>query len=268
MSCIGEPISYLRLERYGLGELSPVERQRIREHLAACAVCRGCFERVQADTRASDLAWLTSRLELAPPVAGAKAVMMPAPSRGWAGWRSWIAWGGGALGAGLALGLALMILPSRPTRPRAGSHAARDSAAPAPAPAPPKGARSKGDPLALELIRRDAQGRLLDPIGFAVGDRFKLLLTCPPELTGTVRVLAFQAGEVFEPIPAQQLRCGNRRALTGALQLDGDAPVALCAVFADNVGPDRISQARSPETLPAARVCVRLAPSPRAADPR
>jgi hypothetical protein len=38
-ACSGEPISWLRLERHGLGELPAEERARIDEHLAGCAAC-------------------------------------------------------------------------------------------------------------------------------------------------------------------------------------------------------------------------------------
>jgi hypothetical protein len=118
----------------------------------------------------------------------------------------------------------------------------------------------KGDSLALEVVRVDAQGRQREPSGFAAGDRFKLLLTCPPSLAGNWRVLAFQAGEVFEPVTQQLLRCGNRAAVGGAWALDGEAPVELCVVRADGVSAAVIDAARSPQALPEPNLCVRLAP--------
>ena len=41
--CIGEPVSWLRLERLHLGEISGPERARIEEHLAACRACAACL---------------------------------------------------------------------------------------------------------------------------------------------------------------------------------------------------------------------------------
>ena len=37
--CKGEPVSWLRLERYHLGELDGAERAQIEAHLAGCAAC-------------------------------------------------------------------------------------------------------------------------------------------------------------------------------------------------------------------------------------
>jgi anti-sigma factor RsiW len=37
--CLGEPISWLRLERHRLGELAPEERAEIDQHLARCPAC-------------------------------------------------------------------------------------------------------------------------------------------------------------------------------------------------------------------------------------
>ena len=117
----------------------------------------------------------------------------------------------------------------------------------------------KGGAVALSLVRLDAQGRLLEPVRFAPGDRFKLLVTCPPALQGPVRVLIFQAEAVYEPLPPQALRCGNRVALPGAFRLDGSRPVQVCAVL----GGARGSGIRAAEELRALgleHACVTLNP--------
>jgi hypothetical protein len=44
MTCIGEPISWLRLERHALAPDAAVA-----EHVAACAVCRQCLDELRAD---------------------------------------------------------------------------------------------------------------------------------------------------------------------------------------------------------------------------
>ncbi len=47
-TCVSEPISWLRLERYALGEaLDAVE---IARHLAECEACRACYGRVEVES--------------------------------------------------------------------------------------------------------------------------------------------------------------------------------------------------------------------------
>src|SRR6476619_6611196 len=48
MSCISEPISWLRLERYHLGQLDAAERARVAEHLLACPACGACLAHLAA----------------------------------------------------------------------------------------------------------------------------------------------------------------------------------------------------------------------------
>jgi hypothetical protein len=45
MACIGEPISWLRLERYALTGADA----GVRDHLATCDACRGCLDEIQRD---------------------------------------------------------------------------------------------------------------------------------------------------------------------------------------------------------------------------
>jgi len=121
---------------------------------------------------------------------------------------------------------------------------------------------TKGGSFALEVVRMDVHGRLLEPTKFAPDDRFKLLFSCPPAMTGALRVWVFQGGEVFEPLPAlENASCGNRRAVPGALQLTGSEPAELCAVM--QAGPAWRAEREPPQTpsqLPESSVCVRVAP--------
>lgn len=229
-SCIGEPVSYFRLERYSLHELPAEEDRSIAAHLEQCPVCRACYERIQADVRDSDIAALAAKLSRVPQL---PAAARPPVARA--------AWGFGALVASLAC--LLFVMRPQPTGPSVASDIT-----------------TKGDALALELVRADAQGQLLEPTHFAAGDRFKLLLTCPASFAGSVRVLAFQGGAFFEPVPAQRLEtCGNRRALAGAWQLDGTEAVELCAVFAD--AELDLSALKTAEELQSPHVCARLSPA-------
>jgi hypothetical protein len=215
MSCVSEPVSYLRLERYNLHELPAAEESRVAEHLARCPVCRACYARIQADARDADVALLAAKLSrpVSPPKAATRR---------------------GIYVTLLASAACLMLFLLEPL--------ARDG--------------TKGGELALELVRMSSAGQLLEPTHFAPGDRFKLAVSCPPELAGSVRVLAFQGSEVFEPVAAQALpECGNRRTLTGAWQLDGSEPVELCVVFGAGTSALRLREA-----LPESHVCAHVAP--------
>lgn len=229
-SCISEPVSYLRLERYSLQELPAEDDRRIAEHLAQCALCRACYERIQTDARAADVAAIAAKLGALEPLPDASRAARP-----------W--WGAAAVIASLAC----LLFVLRPQPESNGIVTQRTT---------------KGAELALELVRADAQGQLLEPTHFAPGDRFKLLVTCPAERAGSVRVLVFQAGEMFEPVPAQVLSsCGNRRALAGAWAFDGDAAADVCVVFAEP-GVD-LDAVRSADALTTPRVCARVSPAAR-----
>src|SRR5688572_23840574 len=72
MACIGEPISWPRLERYALGGGDAA----IRDHLAGCVACRRCLDEIERDVVAlPPLAVPAKRRwwKLALPIAGALA---------------------------------------------------------------------------------------------------------------------------------------------------------------------------------------------------
>jgi anti-sigma factor RsiW len=43
-TCIGEPVSWLRLEQLALGELPAPAADAVHAHLGACAVCAACLD--------------------------------------------------------------------------------------------------------------------------------------------------------------------------------------------------------------------------------
>lgn len=224
-TCIGEPVSYLRLERYELRELPAEEHQRVAEHLAQCATCRACYERLHADAREHDVAALHARLQRPRP-------QPKAAQR----WRSWL-WAPWALAASAAVVVLSVLVRQEQAVP----------------PDPPG---TKGDGLAIELIRVDARGELLPPTHFAPGDRFKVAVSCPPALAGPVTLLVFQQGQAFTPFQLERLEsCGNRRVLQGAFELDGDAPVDVCVVF----GAIALRAAQERDALPEPHVCTHVA---------
>jgi hypothetical protein len=86
-SCIGEPISWLRLERYALERTDA----GVSEHVAACPACRACLDEISADIVAL------------PPLA------VPAPKRRW--WKLALPIGGALAAAAILL---LLLRPKAP----------------------------------------------------------------------------------------------------------------------------------------------------------
>src|SRR5687767_11570360 len=108
-SCVTEPISFLRLERYRLHELSAGETRAVSEHLARCEACRACFASIEEDDAA------LPELPIAAPRAAQVADLIElrgAAKRVRA--RRWMALSGGATGAlALAAAVLLMLLPKQ-----------------------------------------------------------------------------------------------------------------------------------------------------------
>ncbi|MCA9675926.1 MAG: zf-HC2 domain-containing protein, partial [Myxococcales bacterium] len=46
-TCVSEPVSWLRLERYALGELPGPLAREVAAHLAGCPACRACLDRIE-----------------------------------------------------------------------------------------------------------------------------------------------------------------------------------------------------------------------------
>ena len=231
MNACSEPISWLRLERYQLSELTGGEGLAVERHLRSCEACRRCLARVEEPLALPELAAL--------PVRAARA------RASWAGRRVRLTLAGTALAAAAAL--LLVIRPSGPgVEPTE----------------LPRVIAVKGGELALSLVREHAGDVALDTTRFAVGDRFKVLLTCPPPMRPFVDVVVLQDGQAFFPFSATQLsECGNERALDGAFTLDGG--VALVCAIADEGAPvSRDALRRQGRAgLPALTVCQTVLPA-------
>jgi hypothetical protein len=89
----------------------------------------------------------------------------------------------------------------------------------------PPVASVKGGTLALSLVRDRAGVATTSPATYAPGDRFRVLVTCPP--SADVQIAVLQAGRITLPLPPPS--CGNA-VTAGALRLTGEGPVAICAV--------------------------------------
>ena len=228
-----QPLSWLTLELFQLGELGGEKRLRVLAHLERCSCCRSCIQRIEAD-----------RERVLP--------ALPAMPRRRAWWRSRRA--RTALVGAVAAAAVLLLLLALPRTPPPSTHPPRRLAA------------FKGGELAIGLVRERRGAVEQDPARFAPGDRFKVLVTAPsvdPPLAG--QVVVFQSGSVFFPLPlASPLPDGNRRPLAGAFALSGAAPVIVCLAVGDrpaDVSRKRLSRGR-PSDLPESLdvVCVPLQP--------
>jgi len=204
LACTAAPISWPRLEHYAL---APDDRE-IATHLETCAACRRCYDAIAAD-----------RVELRPLVAVA-----PAPAESW--WRrSRVRWLVPVLASAV---LALVLLWPRMATP------------PAPHAMTLVAIKGVGE-VAVELVR-DRDGAIAHgATGFRAGDRFELVLTCPPAATAqlpiAVEVRELASGRVDRPLPATAIACGNGVVVPGAFALTGASRHRVCAWIGDATTP-------------------------------
>jgi hypothetical protein len=198
-----EPLSWLTLERYALGELSPEERRDVEARLAESEQDRACLAEILSD-----------RSELPPlpqvsPIDSAKK-------------RQRTRWLGAS--ATLCAAAAVLVFLLRPSGELRDEHV-------------------KGREVALRLVS-DRQGP--EPTQFSAGERFKVEVTCPPSLSGSLRLVVLQGAELFEPLPRDaSFRCGNLVPWPGAFALDGSEPAEVCVYWGTREKPDRAELTRA-----------------------
>jgi hypothetical protein len=226
------PASWLRLELHALGELSATEAAQVAADVARDPDSRRCLERIQADRRAL------------PP--------LPAPRPGlWARVRPGLRLSWAPLAATLAIVLFLVVR---------GGESGPGAAIPGPR------VQVKGGDVAIALVRERDGVIAHEPTDFGAADRFKVLLTCPPDRRLQGEVVVVQADEAAFPLAPVDLACGNRVALPGAFRLTGATPAAVCFTFADEPLADRSLDRAAVEArkldfaVPA--VCATLDPAP------
>jgi len=194
LACIGEPISWLRLETFASGRADPA----IATHLAACRACTHCLHEIRGDL-----------------VALPALALPPAPRR--AAWWTWLV---PALGLAAAAAIALVVLA--PWR-----------GAPAPRPREDVVAVKGVGEVVVEVVRERAGVIRTDARTFATGDRWKLVVTCPPAGTATFDVAVTEAGAaaIDRPLVPATLACGNRVVLPGAFTLTGHRANRVCVTI-------------------------------------
>lgn len=236
-----EPLSWLLLERYALGELSPTERAEVERRLAESEVDRACLAQIQNDQSALPPLPATDTTgaprDRSTASAPGAATLHKLPRRG-----GWI-----VVTSGLCAAAAAALLLFGPKRNVDGPESSQPAL-----PALDDGI--KGSDVTLRLTG-ERQG--VDPKSYGLGERFKVEVTCPPRLSSSLRLFVFQAGEVFEPLPTSTpIACGNLVPWPGAFALDGDEAAEVCVTWSARSGT-----ARTREELGDEASCVPLAPN-------
>ncbi len=232
--CIGEPISWLRLERYHLGELDPSLVAPVEAHLSACAACAECLRRIRSEDAVA-----------LPPFEIASVATTSGASR--AAVRRMSASRIGTMVGGLAVAAAAMLGVGRAWLRIPGSVE------------PPGSSRVKGGDVTFSLVRDDGV-RVADDGGvFRDGDRFKVLVTCPPTLSTTFDLVVLDdAGASFPIARVPRLRCGNQVPLPGAFRLTGTTDEMVCLVWSEDGGAGHVSAPKQQADLGERSRCLRL----------
>jgi len=198
--CIDQPVSWLRLEMYALGALDAEQRSAIEAHINVCAACAHCLSRIEQ-----------------PQVLPTLKLPERAPSLRIRLWQRCVAhWPQLSLGFALASVMLLSIWPKTTKQlPEISSRV-----------------RVRGGEIAITLLR-EHQGMVTeDPKVFKQGDRFKVLVTCPPQWNVPWRIIVLQGKEAFQPLPTPtDFRCGNKQSVPGAFTVDGDQSVDVCLMW-------------------------------------
>lgn len=232
-----EPVSWLRLERYYLGELPKEEAEAVERAIAADPETRECFESIERPVRLNPRPELPLRAELpAPesPLATRRRLRDTLESP----------WPTLVLAAAAALFLYVSIRPA--TQPDG---------------APPARFHVKGGDVAIELVRERHGVVTQNPVSFADGDRFKVMLTCPPSMTDMFEVFVIQGQDVSRPLaPLGAVACGNGVPLPGAFSLTGPLPSSVCVAWGKAAATEGRLGSKQVASLNGSAVCKTLAP--------
>lgn len=198
-ACIGEPVSWLRLESYALDGGDA----QVAEHVERCPACRGCLDEIRGDS-----------------------VALPAlPATVAAPRRRWWTWTAPAFALAAAAALIFLLVRPRP-EPR------EDTVA------------IKGVGEVVVDVVRERGGVITESARtFAPGDRWKVVVTCPPGAGAYLDVTVFEVGNRAvedHPIDVAHVTCGNRVYLPGAFELTGTRPNRVCVRVGAYNPPARI----------------------------
>ena len=235
--CTREPVSWLRLERYRLGELSGPERETVATHLETCPVCAAC------------LAEANRPIAMAP-------LTLPEPSSLLSRLRHGLI-GQTPMGATLRIAFALaalvlLLLPGGRSNQvaRLASRTERGI---------------KGGEVTVALVRERNGIVEHGATTFAPEDRWKVLVTCPMQQV-LFWDLAVVEGErvTFPLLPSAPIACGNHVPLPGAFRLAADHLVEVCLVLGDDPLDRLTLSAKDAKSLTSGATCTTLHPAQQA----
>ena len=192
MSCIGEPISWLRLERHHLST-----DPQVAAHLDACPACRTAMAEISGDLVALPVLTVPVRAK-----------------------RKWWLYAVPALAAA-----AIAIVIVRPRAPE------RDDVA-----------TVKGVGEIVLDVARERAGVVRDDVrSFRPGDRWKVIVTCPPSAHAVIDVAVVEDGTrtADYPLAPAPVACGNRVIVPGAFALTGVHRNRVCVRIAADAPPAR-----------------------------
>lgn len=176
----------------------------VEAHVGRCEACRSCLDAILADS-------------VALPALPAHA---PVPAR-----RRWWTWSVPALAAAAVAAIALAVL-----RPR-------------PEPRPDDTTAVKGVGEVLVDVVRERGGAIAESARtFAAGDRWKVVVTCPPEAGAWLDVGVVEIGGApgaDYPLAPAHVACGNRVVVPGAFELTGTHANRVCVRVSADGPPAR-----------------------------
>lgn len=245
MTTCTTPISWLRLERYHLGELASTDHDAVAAHLASCKPCAALLARIAEDDRELPPLQLPTRAEqpVADPRSTASPKLEPASGR-----RPWYATRARAATIVSGLALAAIVLLAIGRKP---------SGEVAP------GVRTKGGDVSFSLVREDEAVIAEAGGAYRDGERFKALVTCPPGMKARFDIAVFEHGDAGFPLPpTTDLPCGNAVPLPGAFRVTGRERMTVCLVWQDDGSIDREAIRRTPPGLLPHSLCKTLEPAP------
>jgi hypothetical protein len=235
-TCIGQPLSWLVLERHALAELEGSAARAADAHLAECAACSHALQTIKGDTRALPALPALPASPATPTASSDVAPTIPLGRRAArTGLRRW------AIGAGVflaaAAALLLVILRPRTTEPElTGARV-----------------RVKGAGVVVMTLVRERDGIVtFDPTDVRDSDRWKIQLTCAPGGAAFVEVVVEQPGATpAVALPSQRFACGNNIVIPGAFHITGGA-ATICAKLLPSDAPS------SPTPVLPVKACARL----------
>lgn len=227
-SCIGEPVSWLRLEQFALSRAGGAIDGAVRSHVDACPACRACFEEISRDVVA-----------LPPLVVPTSKARRP--------------WWQLAMPIGLAVAAAAILLLV--LRPREDERAAL--------PTDVTAVKGLGT-VELDVVRNRAGITRDDVRTFIDGDRWKVVVTCSADPGRSVWVDVFVneetgSGAADFPFAPQEIACGNAIVLQGAFEITGNEPNLVCVRVSSEGLPPQF-KGRNGEPGDPGVACVTLSP--------